>query len=171
MTLEQEDECTTSQTNRTILLPSSSREIAIPSTLPWYPRYSQGRISIPERQNCEYTIRYPDHAIHDPKVNGNAKDETSAVARLSSIGLFASLQQSTRSDWLVPPRRKLLNPSELSKYAILKPGHGRLNPYLGAPDSRGEGKRKTTAGDVAPLVIWGLTVGFFVGVIFLQKRV
>ena len=74
-------------------------------------------------------------------------------------------------DRLVPPRHKLLKPLELNKYAISGPGHGRLDPYHGAPDVREKGKRKTTAGGVAPLVILGLTVRFWVGVKFLKKRV
>lgn len=170
VTPRSEGECTTSATN--LAGPISSRELSIPDTLPWYPRHLQGRIPLPERRKGEYTIRYPDHAVLDPKVQ---KDATSTDAYVISVhvpvdGGCAPLQQSAGSNPLGQPRPEIPDLSELQngKYAISRPCHGRLNPYHGVPDSTRQGK--TTAVAVAPVVILGLTVGFFVGVILMKKR-
>lgn len=171
----QEGECTSSQSRLITQSPSSSRELSIPSTLPWYPRHLQGRISLPGRRKCEYTIRYPDHAVLDPKVNGSAEDATSLNVHPTSVhvpenGEWASSQKSAGSNGTGRPHRKTSNPSEShnGKYAISRPGHAKLYLNRSVPGSSGQGK--TTMGDVAPVVILGLTVGFFVGMILMKKR-
>lgn len=168
---QQENECTASQANVTTLSPSSSREISIPSTLPWYPRQLQGRISLPERRRCEYAVLYPDHAVLDPKANGSKNDAASGDGPHILVDReCASMQQSSGNDPFGQPRRKISNPSEWQngKYAISRPGHAIHDPYHDAAGSNGQ--EKTTADNIAPVVILGLTVGFFVGVVIMKKQ-
>lgn len=165
---QQENECTTSQANVITLSPSSSRESSIPSALPWSPRHLQGRVSRPERRRCEYAVHYLDHAVLDPKANGSQKDAASGDILVDRE--CASMQQSAGNDPSGQPRREISKPSEWQngRDAISRPGHAMLDPYHDAAGSNGQGM--ITAGNLASVVILGLTVAFLVGVVIMKKQ-
>ena len=199
----------TSQANVTTVSPSSSREISVLGTLPWYPQQLHGRISLPERRRHGYTVLYPDYAVLDPRIDGSAKDAIHTTlhwyprqfsspekagckhtvcypdyaflgprvndgakdapctdahllnADIPVDGECACLQQSAGNE----------NSSEeqIGKYAVSRPGHAKLDPYNGEADSSGQGK--IIANSLAPLIILGLTMGFFVGVKLMKRQV